>query len=294
MSLASTLPQVGKAIEAVGGGSGLASRPVKDFIGNLQGFQDTWKRTDFPAMGSMAKTWGDTVGGQFETVGRKKDELLTNFTLLQRSFPIPFVIQWGEDRAADIRNKIQGLIDFASQPFALNITAVLHGFDELMRQGGPVWEMTHDRALNIMALLHGASELLAQPGPIWELTHDRSLTIVPVMEQQAEALLRAKIAELSRPITPGRTLALVDVPVGSDTLTNPIGSRGQLASGVSNGMAKVYTEAEAVAAALGVDPRIIATIASTESNLNLPGGFTLGITTAASRGGKGASGGSFA
>lgn len=41
----------------------------------------------------------------------------------------------------------------------------------------------------------------------------------------------------------------------------------------------------------GVDPAIIATIASTESNLGLAPPFTLGITTAATRGGRGSSGG---
>ncbi len=52
----------------------------------------------------------------------------------------------------------------------------------------------------------------------------------------------------------------------------------------------VYDQAASVAQQSGVDPSIIATIASTESNLALAPPFTLGITTQASRGGAGSSG----
>jgi hypothetical protein len=54
----------------------------------------------------------------------------------------------------------------------------------------------------------------------------------------------------------------------------------------------VLNQAASVADQTGVDPSIIATIASTESNLSLAPPFTLGITTMATRGGAGSSGGS--
>src|SRR5258708_2279659 len=50
----------------------------------------------------------------------------------------------------------------------------------------------------------------------------------------------------------------------------------------------VYNQAASVRSLTGVDPAIIATIATTESNLSLKP-FTLGITTVATRGGVGAS-----
>jgi len=56
--------------------------------------------------------------------------------------------------------------------------------------------------------------------------------------------------------------------------------------------ADLYAQAASVRGQTGVDPAIIATIASTESLLSLSPPFTLGITTVATRGGQGASGGS--
>lgn len=55
---------------------------------------------------------------------------------------------------------------------------------------------------------------------------------------------------------------------------------------------QLYSEAASVRGQTGVDPAIIATIAQTESSLSLAPPFTLGITTAATRGGSGTSGGS--
>jgi hypothetical protein len=57
------------------------------------------------------------------------------------------------------------------------------------------------------------------------------------------------------------------------------------------GVQDVYSSAASVQSQTGVDPAIIAVIASTESNLNLSPPFTLGITSQATRGGIGSSGG---
>jgi len=54
---------------------------------------------------------------------------------------------------------------------------------------------------------------------------------------------------------------------------------------------EVYEQAASVRSQTGVDPAIIATIVQTESSLGASPPFTLGITSAAARGGMGSSGG---
>src|SRR5579859_3826931 len=172
-SVSQILRDIWQQIDAIGGAAGLASRPLKDFVGLLGDLLNAWKGAGWVAMQQEVLIWGQTVDVAVQTA-------INEITQLEAKL--------AEGLPKDVINFVMGAVPALPTLPQIIVQIVpkiaQEAYDELLAQGGAYWELTHDRYMTIFPSLAQAAydALFAQPGPFWEMTHDRSLSIVPTID----------------------------------------------------------------------------------------------------------------